>query len=140
MDRRHPGLITALVLDSPVLDWTETIKANCARSGLPVAAGLLAIPWLSAAPLARMVGLPEPVPLSQYDWIARADKLTTPTLILHGTNDSSAPVRLSQELLDQRPDLVTLEAFDADHTLAWNFKPERWRSVVSWWLASVLPT
>ncbi len=32
---RHHDLIAALVLDSPVLNWTEVIKANCARSGLP---------------------------------------------------------------------------------------------------------
>lgn len=36
---RHEGLIAALVLDSPVLNWTEVIKTNCARSGLPAAAG-----------------------------------------------------------------------------------------------------
>lgn len=131
---RHEGLITALVLDSPVLDWTETIKANVARSRLPALAGHLAAPWLSLRPLARMLGLPKPVPPSQYDWIAGADELTTPTLILHGTRDSSAPFRLSQALADRRPDLVTLEAFDADHTLAWNSNPERWRSVVSAWL------
>ncbi len=36
---RHEGLIAALVLDSPVLNWTEVIKANSARTGLPAAAG-----------------------------------------------------------------------------------------------------
>lgn len=131
---RHDGLITALVLDSPVLDWTETIKANCARSGLPAAAGLLAVPWLTGGPLARMVGLPASIALRQFDWITRAAELTTPTLILHGTQDSSAPIRLSQALRDRRPDLVTLETFDADHTLSWNSDPERWRSAVTAWL------
>ncbi len=131
---RHNGLITALVLDSPVLDWAETIKANCARSGLPAAVGLLADPWLSARPLANMVGLPESVPLRQFDRITRAAELTTPALILHGTRDSSAPIRLSEALRDRRPDLVTLETFDADHTLAWNSDPERWHECVSAWL------
>jgi len=56
------------------------------------------------------------------------------TLILHGTRDNSAPIRLSQALRDRRPDLVTLETFDADHTLAWNSDPERWRSAVTAWL------
>lgn len=128
---RHLGLITALVLDSPVLDWTETIKANCARSGLPAAAGLLAIPWLAIGPLASMLGLPESIPFRQFDWITRTAKLTTPTLILHGMRDSSAPIPLSQALRDRRPDLVALETFDADHTLAWNTDPERWRSAVT---------
>ncbi len=135
---RHDGVITALVLDSPVLDWTETIKANCARTGLPAAAGLLAIPWLTTGPLAHMLGLPEPTPLRQFDWTTRAADLATPTLILHGTRDSSAPIRLPQALRDQRPDLVTLETFDADHTLAWNSDPERWRSAVTAWLRGQL--
>ncbi len=135
---RHDGLIAALVLDSPVLDWTETIKAHCARSGLPGVAGHLAVPWLSTGPLASKLGLPEPVPLRQFDWITRAAELTTPTLILHGIRDSSAPIRLSQALRDQRPDLMTLETFDADHTLAWNSDPERWRSAVTAWLRGQL--
>ncbi|MBN6750025.1 alpha/beta hydrolase family protein [Micrococcus luteus] len=133
---RHDGLITALVLDSPVLDWAETIKANCSRSGLPASAGLLAVPWLTLGPPAIMVGLPEPIPLRRFDWITRAAELATPTLILHGTNDSSAPIRLSKALRERRPELVTLETFDADHTLAWNSDPERWRAVVSGWLAA----
>ncbi len=131
---RHHGLITALVLDSPVLDWTETIKANCARSGLPAAAGLLAVPWLAIGPLASMVGLPGPIPLRRFDWITRAAELTTPTLIHHGMRDSSAPLRLSQAVRDRRADIVTLETFDADHTLTWNSDPERWRSAVIAWL------
>ncbi len=38
----HPSYrrsIAGLVLDSPVLDWTEVIKANCARSGFPRSRG-----------------------------------------------------------------------------------------------------
>lgn len=131
---RHHGLITALVLDSPVLDWTETIKVNCARSGLPAAAGLLAVPWLAIGPLASMVGLPGPIPLRRFDSITRAAELTTPTLIHHGMRDSSAPLRLSQAVRDRRADIVTLETFDADHTLTWNSDPERWRSAVIAWL------
>ncbi len=135
---RDHGLITALVLDSPVLDWTENIKANCARSGLPAAAGLLAVPWLAIGPLASMVGLPGPIPLRRFDWITRAAELTTPTLILHGMRDSSAPIRLSHALRDRRADIVTLETFDADHTLAWNSDPERWCSAVAAWLRGQL--
>ena len=132
----HEGLIAALVLDSPVLDWTETIKANCARSGLPGVAGLLALPWLAAGPLASMVGLPESIPLRQFDWISCAAGPASPALILHGMRDSSAPVRLSQALRGRRSDLVTLETFDADRTLAWNSDPERWRSAVTTWLST----
>ena len=136
---RHQGLIAALVLDSPVLNWTEVIKTNCVRSGLPAAAGHLAIPWLTLHPLARAGGLPGRIPLRSFDWTARAADLTTPTLILHGNRDDSVPIRLSQALRDARPGLVELETFDADHTLSWNADPDRWHETVTTWLRSRVP-
>jgi len=136
---RHQGLIAALVLDSPVLNWTEVIKANCARSGLPAAAGHLAIPWLTLAPLARTVGLPGRIPLHSFDWTARTADLTTPTLILHGTQDDSVPIRLSQALRNARPDIIELETFDAGHTLCWNTDPDRWQDAVTAWLQARVP-
>lgn len=137
---RHEGLIAALVLDSPVLNWTEVIKANCARTGLPAAAGHLAIPWLAIGPLARAVGLPGRIPLSSFDWTSRAADLATPTLILHGTRDDSVPVQLSQALRDASPDLVELETFDIGHTLCWNTDPDRWQNAVATWLKKRVPT
>ncbi|WP_313366555.1 alpha/beta hydrolase [Microbacterium sp.] len=133
---RHDELIAGLVLDSPVLDWSEVIKTNCARSGLPATAGHLAIPWFTLHPLARAVGLPERIPLRSFDWTARAADLVTPILILHGTRDDSVPIGLSQALRDARPDLVTLEPFDAGHTLCWNADPDRWHKSVTSWLQS----
>ena len=132
---RECGVITGLVLDSPVLDWVEVIKANCARSGLPAAAGYLATPWLMLGWLARMVGLPGSIPLREFDWVQRAEELTVPMLILHSARDDSAPINVSEALRDRRPDLVQLESFDAGHTLAWNSDPARWRSAVSSWLS-----
>lgn len=136
---RHQGLIAGLVLDSPVLDWAEVIKTNCARSGLPAAAGHLAIPWLTLHPLARALGLPGRIPLRSFDWTTRTADLTTPTLILHGTRDDSVPIRLSQALRDARPDLVELETFDAGHTLCWNTDTDRWQDAITTWLRSRVP-
>ncbi len=136
---RHEGLIAALVLDSPVLNWTEVIKSNCARSGLPAAAGHLAIPWLTLGPLARTVGLPGGIPLRSFDWTSGAADLATPTLILHGTRDDSVTIRLSQALRNARSDLVDLEPFDAGHTLCWNTDPDRWQRTVTTWLKACVP-
>lgn len=136
---RHEGLIAALVLDSPVLNWAEVIKANCVRSGLPAAAGHLAIPWLTLTPLARTVGLSGRIPLPTFDWTSRAADLATPTLILHGTRDDSVPIRLSHALRDARPGLVELETFDAGHTLCWNADPDRWQKTVIRWLQTRVP-
>ncbi|WP_431826207.1 alpha/beta hydrolase family protein [Microbacterium algeriense] len=135
---RERGVIVGLVLDSPVLDWVEVIKANCARSGLPAAAGYLATPWLMLGWLARMVGLPDSIPLREFDWVQRAEELTVPMLILHSARDDSAPINVSEALRDRRPDLVQLESFDAGHTLAWNSDRTRWRSAVSSWLSDLM--
>ncbi|WP_233198419.1 alpha/beta hydrolase [Cryobacterium sp. Y50] len=134
-DLKLRGIVAGLVLDSPILDWVATLKANCARAGLPAWTGGLALPWLSLRPLARMIGLANPVGLRRFDWIARADELTVPILILHGTLDTSSPFGLSTQLRALRPDSVELEAFDADHTMSWNSDRERWRGRLSVWLA-----
>ena len=134
---RLRGLIAGLVLDSPVLDWLAVIKANCERSGLPAVAGALAVPWLVLRPLARMASLPTSVPLGMFKWVTRSSELQRPTLILHGDQDDSAPLRVSRALRDHRPDLVRLEVFDAGHTLAWNFDSERWCDAMRSWLFSI---
>lgn len=77
--------MAAILLVSPVLDWTEVIKANCVHSGLPAAAGHLAIPWLTVTPLARAVGLPGHIPVRSFDRTARSADLTTPATRSAGT-------------------------------------------------------
>jgi pimeloyl-ACP methyl ester carboxylesterase len=132
---QYRRLITGMVLESPVLDWVATIKANCARAGVPAAAGNLALPWLTCPLLSRLVGLPGSIPLGELDWIERAHTLAVPTLILHGENDDSAPSAVSRRLAELRPDLVQLELFSADHTMTWNSDRDRWRSNVAAWLS-----
>lgn len=134
----YRDLTVGLVLDSPVLDWRSVIQANCKRAGLPSIAGTLAIPWLMRERLARMVGLPMALPLEDFNWVKRAHELEVPTLILHGTRDDSVPFATSKHLQDQRPELVTLEAFDAGHTLNWNTDNERWHTTAANWLGQRL--
>lgn len=131
------GVIGGLVLESPVLDWVATIKSNCARAGIPAWMGALAIPWLDYRPLASVTGLRSPVGLRRFDWIARADELSVPTLILHGTTDTSSPFDHSARLRELRPDIVDLEEFEADHTMSWNAEEQRWEDSVSSWLRRV---
>jgi len=136
-DPAPEAIVTGLVLESPVLDWVPTIRANCARAGLPGWTGAFALPWLNSRPWARLGGLPNPVALRRFDWIARAGELTVPTLILHGTHDSSSPFEVSAQLKKLRSDLVKLEEFKADHTMSWNSDPARWRSALIRWLTAL---
>ena len=134
-DAELRGHIVGLVLESPVLDWVSTFKANCVRAGLPAWTGWLAVPWLDQRPLARLVGLPDGVGVDRFDWVARADEISTPMLVLHGTEDTSSPFEVAAQLRDIRSDLVQLESFNADHTMTWNSDPERWQQTVRTWLA-----
>ncbi|WP_104201195.1 S9 family peptidase [Cryobacterium sp. Y29] len=138
-DPKLRGIVLGLVLESPILDWVATIKANCARSGLPSWAGALAVPWLNCQPLARLIGLANPINLRSFDWIERADEVTVPTLILHGTLDTSSPPGVSTRLSAHRRGVVDFEAFDADHTMSWNSDRDRWRAVLTAWMTA-LPT
>ncbi len=129
-DPEFAGTIDALVLESPVLDWSATIAANCSRVGLPSWFGALARPWLERPTLARLVGLPGVAALARFSWIERAHELSVTTVIIHGVDDTSSPIDVSERLAVRRPDLVRLATFPADHTMTWNSDPERWRNVV----------
>ena len=131
---QYRGPIVALVLESPVLDWADVIKANCKRAGLTVHAGRLAMPWLTTQPLAHLLCLPCALPLEEMNWVKRAHELEVPTLILHGAQDDSVPISAARSIQRQRPDLVTLESFDAGHTLNWNVEAARWSDTVTKWL------
>ena len=132
----YRGLIVGLVLDSPVLDWTEVIEVNCNRSGLPSSAGKLTIPWLTTSGLAQLAGLPSAIPLYEMNWIERAHELTVPMLMLHGRWDDSVPITDARDLRLQRPDLVMVKEFESGHTLNWNSDPSKWSSAVAQFLKS----
>lgn len=129
-DVEFRGVIDGLVLESPVLDWQATINANCRRAGLPSWFGAFARPWLGSRLLSGVIGLPSELSIATFDWLARADELSVSTLILHGIGDASAPVSMSQLLVELRRDMVQLQTFRSDHTMNWNSDPDRWQSIV----------
>lgn len=129
-------LVAGVVADSPVLDWRATLEANCSRSGLPPWSARLAYPWLTHPVLSRVTGLAHALDFDALDWTP-AGKLAVPLLILQGTADQSTPWQVAARLAETSP-LVTLELFDADHTMSWNSNPSRWCSVTTNWVAGLL--
>lgn len=132
-DPSGAGLVGALVLESPIIDWRAAIRANLRHAHLPAQALTAAEPWLQRRTLARLIGLTQPISLDSLDWISRAKELVTPTLIVHGSADWSAPIGASRELAARNAH-VQLEEFTAGHTLTWNSDPERWDELVDAWL------
>ena len=99
---RHEGLIAALVLDSPVLDWTEVIKTYCTRSGLPATAAYLAIPWLTISRSLVSLAYRAALPIVRLDRQSRRPQHAHMILRRAGARQIS-----SHKHPRQRPDLMT---------------------------------
>ncbi|MHA7278568.1 alpha/beta hydrolase family protein [Arthrobacter sp. MDT2-2] len=136
---RHRQRISALVLDGPVINWIEVLAHHAELNRIPAPVGRLGQYLLASRRARRITGLAAPLDLKSMDWIARAEQLTLPTLVLHSEDDEFVPIGPSAELADRNPAFVTLERFHrARHTKEWNVDPERWEAVVERWLGGRL--
>jgi pimeloyl-ACP methyl ester carboxylesterase len=136
---RHRRRIRALVLDGPVLNWIEVLAHHAALNRIPARVGRLGQALLGSPRARRITGLAAPLDLRSMDWVARAEQLTLPTLVLHSEDDEFVPIGPSVELAAKNTGFVTLERFHrARHTKEWNADPGRWDAVVEQWLTSRL--
>jgi pimeloyl-ACP methyl ester carboxylesterase len=134
----HADRIVGLVVVAPVLDWAKTLTSNGSSSGLPEPVARVGLRILGSKAFGWVTGLEQPIDLSMLDWIERADALKTPTLILHGAEDKSTPIEVSERLAELRPDVVTLVGFEVPgHSLEWNVDVERWEGSVTRFLESL---
>ena len=137
---RHADLIAGAVLESPVIDWADVVRAQALDRRLPalIARGALAVmgaPWAK-----RVTGQATPIDFARLNFVARARGLQRPILLFHSDDDGFVPSTGSRRLADRRPDIVTFVAFsEARHTKLWNYDPDRWNGEIAAWLAA-LPT
>ncbi len=132
---RHRSRISALVLDGPVINWIEVLAHHAALNRIPAPVGRLGQYLLASRRARKITGLAAPLDLRSMDWIARAEQLTLPTLILHSEDDEFVPIGPSAALAAKNPAFVTLERFHrARHTKEWNVDPQHWESVIERWL------
>lgn len=125
------GSVACAVLDSPVLDWNETLANAARRRRLPP-------PLLSVAKeiARRRVG----VDWERFDQIRRCEELTVPVLLLHGDADLTVPVGPSDTLAERRGDLVTyVRVPGADHLGSWTADPERCAEALRAFLQAHVP-
>ena len=121
--------IVGLVLDSAVISWTDTLARQTALRGIPVAFSSL-VDFITELRLG--------IDMADFDWLARADELDVPILLLYGVDDTFVPPEDSEQLAAERPDIATAEGFDgAQHVRPWNVEPERYEALVDEFLASV---
>jgi pimeloyl-ACP methyl ester carboxylesterase len=116
-------LVSAIVLDAPVLDWEPVLDLAAADRGLP--AFLTDVAML-------VTELRTEVSFAALDQIDRAAELDVPVLVIHGTEDSTVPIATSEAFARARPDLVMfLPVRGAEHTQAWNVDPGAYAQAVT---------
>ena len=136
----HADSVRGIVLDSPVIDWVETLEfqADLMRLPRPVTRGALVL--LDSAWASKIVGQDAPIGLTGLDFTLRAHELTVPVLLMHSDDDGYVPAGGSHRLAGLRPDIVTFVPFaEAKHTKLWNYDPERWTTAIESWLDALEP-
>lgn len=123
--------VAGLVLDSPVLDWPATVRAALTGHGLPDALTPLAVrategrTGLRAAP--------------NGDAAPDLTRLTVPTLLIHGPDDTFAPWAASRAFAARRPDTVVLHTVrGAPHAAMWNADPAAYEETLRRFLTPLM--
>ncbi len=129
-----PAFVRGAILESPMADFRGVIDLRSGEAlpvGGPIGDSLLAV--------GRMfVWLRTGLDFDDVDYVARAGDLTTPMLVLHGTDDTKVPFEVGKALADARPDLIDFEPIpDAGHVRAWNEDPGMYQDIVLGFLEQV---
>jgi pimeloyl-ACP methyl ester carboxylesterase len=129
-------MIDGVVLDSPVIDWHETLRYRSSQLHIPAPVQNAALATLTHDWGGIATGLEASVDLDRLDFVSRNDELATRTLLLHSDDDGYVSSASSRQLAELRPDIVTFVPFSiARHTKLWNYDPERWSEAIRTWLA-----
>ena len=134
----HQGLIVGVVLESPVVDWSEVVAAQASDRNLPPLIARGAMTVMGSRWGTHVTGQAAPIDFRRLDFVARARDLHQPILLLHSDDDGFVPATGSRRLAGRRPDLVTLISFtQARHTKLWNYDPGRWNAAIAAWLSGL---
>lgn len=130
--------VAGVVLDSPVVDWVVALDHLAARMRLPgvVRRGAYLVagePWGGV-----LTGLSDPIDWKRLNFVARAQELAVPILLMHSDDDGYVVPDASLALAAARPDIVRLERWTiARHTKLWNLDPQRWEGDIRDWLGDL---
>lgn len=127
--------VSGVVLESPVVDWIDTLEFQANMLRLPDAIAQGAMRLIASNWSGPITGLGAPIDLRSMDFVARAADLSLPMLILHSQDDGFVPDSASRALAAARSDIVTFVPFTvALHTKLWNYDEAKWTAAVREWL------
>lgn len=119
--------IAGVILDGPALDIEDDVLRRAAESD-----GLVGMMPATAIRLGSVVAsMRFGVSWDTANYLSRADQLSKPVLVIHGTADDRFSIEHSRALAAERPDLVELvEIPDAGPDRAWNLDPATYTDAV----------
>lgn len=124
------GVISAMVLDAPMIDLAPTLSSLIGRLNVPlpslVTRGSL---WLAARRY--------PIDLSQAAVTDELAAYSGPMFLSHGAGDRIVPVATSDDLVKRRAAPTEYLRTEADHILSWKEDPARYEAALRGFLASL---
>jgi uncharacterized protein len=121
--------VQALVLDAPILDWRSTLTYQAQRRSLPDFLANVA---------ETVVSIRSGINFDALDQI-HLPQTPTPLLLFHGTNDTTTPVRVSDDFAHAHPDFVTYSRTpNVEHTESWNTDPQAYNQQLTTFLTQKL--
>ena len=127
--------VRALFLDSPMLDFGETVSYGAGQRSLPLI-GTVPEPLTWTAK--QIAALRWDVEWAAVDYLDDTSWVSVPTMVVHGDSDLTVPLRSSEQLVRAEPDLVELEEFKgAGHVASWNSDEDRYGDLLARFLADV---
>jgi pimeloyl-ACP methyl ester carboxylesterase len=113
--------VVGLVLDAPMLNFSATVDDNASREPL---IGPIKLPSSLTAVAKWMAERRFGVDWSALNYLATPQIFDLPTLVFHGTDDTTVPIATSEELARMKPTWVTLVTCPgANHIECWNADP-----------------
>jgi hypothetical protein len=132
----HAHILRGIMLESPVINWVDTINYQTDAQHAPRAVSAIARTLVSSSWARGLTGQAEPIDLDRLDFVARATELTLPILLMHSADDGYVPPYASRALALARPDIVTFDEFtNARHAKLWNYDAARFNDDIGGWLS-----
>jgi pimeloyl-ACP methyl ester carboxylesterase len=132
----HAGILKGVILESPVISWTDTINYQTDAAHAPRFVSATARHLLGASWAQQLTGQSVSIDLARLDFVARAGELTLPILLMHSADDGYVPPYASRALAAARPDIVTYDEFTvARHAKLWNYDAQRFNDDIGTWLS-----
>jgi hypothetical protein len=129
LQRTPDAPVAGVVLDSPMLDFGETVTYGAEQEPLPLFGHVPApLTWTAK----QIAALRYDVDWSGTDYLDDTSWLDVPALVIHGSDDTTVPLRTSRTLLASRPHQVSLTVVPgAQHVESWNVDPEAYDEEVA---------